>query len=71
MSAVVPSGTVAMTSSVWGEITSMSSVPVEATHSPPMYRVSFSIMDRPFGVGESRIIEVLTIHQIMHQIWWS
>ncbi len=36
MSAAVPSGTVAMTSSVCGEITSIRCEPVEAIHSPPM-----------------------------------
>jgi len=40
MSSVVASGTLAMVSSVRGEITSSVSRPVDATHSPPMKSLS-------------------------------
>ena len=42
MSAVVPSGTRPTTSSVCGEMTSMTSVPAGSTHSPPMKSLSWT-----------------------------
>ena len=44
MSAFVPSGTRPTTSSVWGEMTSMTSVPAGSTHSPPMKSLSWTCM---------------------------
>src|SRR5215213_3082776 len=44
MSAVVPSGTRPTTSSVWGEMTSMTSEPAGSTHSPPMKSFSWTCM---------------------------
>ena len=44
MSAVVPSGTRPTTSSVCGEMTSMTSEPAGATHSPPMKSLSWTCM---------------------------
>ena len=40
-SAVVASGTLAMTSSVWGEITASWSEPAGSTQSPPMKNLSW------------------------------
>ena len=47
MSAVVPSGTRPTTSSVWGEMTSMTSEPAGSTHSPPMNSFSWTCITSP------------------------
>src|ERR1044071_5269320 len=52
MSAVVPSGTRPTTSSVCGEMTSMTSEPAGATHSPPTQSLSWTcIAWCPLGAG--------------------
>ena len=47
MSAGLASGTRAMTSSVWGEVTSMVADVAGATHSPPMNSLSCTCMCAP------------------------
>jgi hypothetical protein len=47
MSAALASGTRAMTSSVWGDTTSMVAEVAGATHSPPMNSLSCTCMSSP------------------------
>jgi len=55
MSAALASGTVATTSSVWGEITSMVRVPADGTHAPPTKIVSLFML-ASFPLPEMRTV---------------